>query len=72
MKKSPLYLDIFFKDNLFQINLDEANINLGGIFINNKLSLLGIKRESLISQWNDRNEEFLKIGSSIIFYNLTR
>ena len=71
-EEKSLYLDIFFKDNLFQINLDEANIDLGGIFINNKLALLGIKKESLINQWNDRNEEFFKIGSSIIFYNLTR
>jgi len=71
-KEKSLYLDIFFKENLFQINLDEANIDLGGIFINNKLALLGIKKESLITQWNDRNEEFFKIGSSIIFYNLIR
>ena len=71
-EEKSLYLDIFFKDNLFQINLDEANIDLGGIFINNKLALLGIKKESLINQWNDRNEEFFKIGSSIIFYNLIR
>jgi|TARA_B110001454_G_scaffold18127_1_gene16495 hypothetical protein len=71
-EEKSLYLDIFFKENLFQINLDEANIDLGGIFINNKLALLGIKKESLINQWNDRNEEFFKIGSSIIFYNLTR
>jgi len=71
-EEKSLYLEIFFKDNLFQINLDEANIDLGGIFINNKLALLGIKKESLINQWNDKNEEFFKIGSSIIFYNLTR
>ena len=71
-EEKSLYLDIFFKENLFQINLDEANIDLGGIFINNKLALLGIKKESLINQWNDRNEEFFKIGSSIIFYNLIR
>ena len=71
-EEKSLYLDIFFKENLFQINLDEANIDLGGIFINNKLALLGIKKESLITQWNDRNEEFFKIGSSIIFYNLIR
>ena len=71
-EEKSLYLDIFFKENLFQINLDEANIDLGGIFINNKLALLGIKKESLINQWNDENEEFFKIGSSIIFYNLTR
>jgi len=71
-EEKSLYLDIFFKDNLFQINLDQANIDLGGIFINNKLALLGIKKESLINQWNDKNEEFFKIGSSIIFYNLTR
>jgi hypothetical protein len=71
-EEKSLYLDIFFKENFFQINLDEANIDLGGIFINNKLALLGIKKESLINQWNDRNEEFFKIGSSIIFYNLTR
>ena len=71
-EEKSLYLDIFFKENLFQINLDEANIDLGGIFINNKLALLGIKKESLINQWNDRSEEFFKIGSSIIFYNLTR
>ena len=71
-EEKSLYLDIFFKDNLFQINLDEANVDLGGIFINNRLALLGIKKESLINQWNDENEEFFKIGSSIIFYNLTR
>ena len=71
-EEKSLYLDIFFKDNLFQINLDEANVDLGGIFINNRLALLGIKKESLINQWNDENEEFFKIGSSIIFYNLTK
>jgi len=26
----------------------------------------------LTNQWKERDEEFFKIGSSIIFYNLTR
>tara|TARA_B100000470_G_C19752342_1_gene374441 strand:- start:50 stop:631 length:582 start_codon:yes stop_codon:yes gene_type:complete len=71
-KKQSLPLDIFFKQNLFNINLNEVNVNLEGVFINNKLALLGIKETSLTNQWKERDEEFFKIGSSIIFYNLTR
>ena len=71
-KKKSLPLDIFFENNLFQINLDETTIDLEGIFINNKLALLGIKKNSIVSGWVNQNEEFFKIGSSIIFYNLTR
>ena len=71
-KKQSLPLDIFFKQNLFNINLNEVNVNLEGIFINNKLALLGIKKTSLTNQWKEGDEEFFKIGSSIIFYNLTR
>ena len=65
-------LDTLFFDNPFNINLDEVELDLEAIFINKKLSVLGIKKTSLINYWQEENEEFFKIGSSIIFYNLTR
>ena len=65
-------LDTLFFDNPFNINLDEVKLDLEAIFINKKLSVLGIKKTSLINYWQEENEEFFKIGSSIIFYNLTR
>ena len=65
-------LDTLFFDNPFNINLDEVELDLEAIFINKKLSVLGIKKASLINYWQEENEEFFKIGSSIIFYNLTR
>ena len=67
-----LSLDTLFSDNPFNINLDEVELDLEAIFINKKLSVLGIKKTSLINYWQEENEEFFKIGSSIIFYNLTR
>ena len=67
-----LSLDTLFFDNPFNINLDEVELDLEAIFINKKLSVLGIKKVSLINYWQEENEEFFKIGSSIIFYNLTR
>ena len=67
-----LSLDTLFSDNPFNINLDEVELDLEAIFINKKLSVLGIKKASLINYWQEENEEFFKIGSSIIFYNLTR
>ena len=71
-KKRSLLLDELFIDNPFNINLDKINLDLEGIFINKKLSVLGFKKTSLMSYWEKEDEEFLKIGSSIIFYNLTR
>jgi hypothetical protein len=47
-------------------------LELEGIFINKKLSILAIKNNSLINYWQEEDEEFFKVGSSIIFYNLTR
>ena len=67
-----LSLDTLFSDNPFNIRLDEVELDLEAIFINKKLSVLGIKKASLINYWQEENEEFFKIGSSIIFYNLTR
>ena len=67
-----LSLDTLFSDNPFNINFDEVELDLEAIFINKKLSVLGIKKASLINYWQEENEEFFKIGSSIIFYNLTR
>ena len=67
-----LSLDTLFSDNPFNINFDEVELDLEAIFINKKLSVLGIKKTSLINYWQEENEEFFKIGSSIIFYNLTR
>ena len=67
-----LSLDTLFSDNPFNINFDEVELDLEAIFINKKLSVLGIKKTSLINYWQEEHEEFLKIGSSIIFYNLTR
>ena len=67
-----LSLDELFIDNPFNINLDEISLELEGIFINKKLSILAIKNNSLINYWQEEDEEFFKVGSSIIFYNLTR
>tara|TARA_B100001250_G_scaffold316062_1_gene278397 strand:+ start:276 stop:857 length:582 start_codon:yes stop_codon:yes gene_type:complete len=71
-KTDSLSLATLFSDNPFNINLDEVELDLEAIFINKKLSVLGIKKTSLINYWQEENEEFFKIGSSIIFYNLTR
>ena len=71
-KTDSLSLATLFSDNPFNINLDEVELDLEAIFINKKLSVLGIKKASLINYWQEENEEFFKIGSSIIFYNLTR
>ena len=71
-KKQSLSLDKLFLDNPFNINLGEISLNIEGIFINNKLSILAFKNTSLINYWQEEDEEFFKIGSSIIYYNLTR
>ena len=71
-KKKSLSLDELFIDNPFNINLDQTSLELEGIFINKKLSILAIKNTSLINYWQEEDEEFFKVGSSIIFYNLTR
>ena len=67
-----LSLDELFIDNPFNINLDQTSLELEGVFINKKLSILAIKNNSLINYWQEEDEEFFKVGSSIIFYNLTR
>ena len=61
----------FFSPNIFNIDLNKIDINLEGLFINNRLALLGVKKSSLIKKWIEEDEEFLKVGSSIIFYDLT-
>ena len=71
-KKKSLSLDDLFIDNPFNINLGQTSLELEGIFINKKLSILAVKNTSLINYWQEEDEEFLKVGSSIIFYNLTR
>ena len=71
-QKKSLSLGELFIDNPFNINLDEISLELEGIFINKKLSILAIKNTSLINYWQEEDEEFFKVGSSIIFYNLTR
>ena len=71
-KKESLSLDKLFLDNPFNISLGEISLNIEGIFINNKLSILAFKNTSLINYWQEEDEEFFKIGSSIIYYNLTR
>lgn len=71
-KKKSLSLDELFIDNPFNINLGQTSLELEGIFINKKLSILAVKNTSLINYWQEEDEEFLKVGSSIIFYNLTR
>ena len=62
----------FFSPNIFRIDLDKIDINLEGLFINGRLALLGVKKTSLIKKWIEQDEEFLKVGSSIIFYDLTK
>ena len=71
-KKKSLSLDELFIDNPFNINLDQTSLELEGIFINKKLSILAVKNTSLINYWHEEEEEFFKVGSSIIFYNLTK
>ena len=71
-QKKSLSLGELFIDNPFNINLDQTSLELEGIFINKKLSILAIKNTSLINYWQEEDEEFFKVGSSIIFYNLTR
>ena len=62
----------FFSPNILNIDLTKIDINLEGLFINDRLALLGVKKSSLIKKWINQNEEFLKVGSSIIFYDLTK
>ena len=62
----------FFSPNILNIDLSKIDINLEGLFINNRLALLGVKKSSLIKKWIEQDEEFLKVGSSIIFYDLTK
>ena len=71
-QKKSLSLDELFLDNPFNINLDQISLELEGIFMNKKLSILAFKNTSLINYWQEEDEEFFKIGSSIIYYNLTR
>ena len=71
-KKKSLSLDELFIDNPFNINLDQTSLELEGVFINKKLSILAVKNTSLINYWHEEDEEFFKVGSSIIFYNLTK
>ena len=71
-QKKSLSLDELFLDNPFNINLDQISLELEGTFMNKKLSILAIKNTSLINYWQEEDEEFFKIGSSIIYYNLTR
>ena len=59
-KTKSLSLDTLFSDNPFNINLDEVELDLEAIFINKKLSVLGIKKASLINYWQEENEEFFK------------
>ena len=62
----------FFSPNILGIDLEKLDIALEGLFINNRLALLGVKKSSLIKKWIDEDEEFLKVGSSIIFYDLIK
>ena len=62
----------FFSPNILNIDLEKIDINIEGLFINNRLALLGVKKSSLIKKWIEEDEEFLKVGSSIIFYDLTK
>lgn len=62
----------FFSPNIFNIDLSKIDVNLEGLFINDRLALLGVKKASLIKKWIEQDEEFLKVGSSIIFYDLTK
>ena len=62
----------FFSPNILNIDLSKIDVNLEGLFINNRLALLGVKKSSLIKKWIEQDEEFLKVGSSIIFYDLTK
>ena len=70
--KKMLPLEQFFSPNIFKIDLAKIDINLEGLFINDRLALLGVKKSSLIKKWIEEDEEFLKVGSSIIFYDLTQ
>ena len=62
----------FFSPNILNIDLEKIDINLEGLFINDRLVLLGLKKSSLMKKWIEKDEDFLKVGSSIIFYNLTK
>ena len=62
----------FFSPNILNIDLSKIDVNLEGLFINDRLALLGVKKASLIKKWIEQDEEFLKVGSSIIFYDLTK
>jgi hypothetical protein len=71
-QKKSLSLEELFMDNPFNINFDQTSLELEGILINKELSILAIKNASLINYWKEEDEEFFKVGSNIIFYNLTR
>ncbi len=71
-EKEDIEVDNIFNNMIFDLAFEDNPFESNAIFINEKIALLGIKDFSLLSAWNNENEEFLRLGSNIIFYYLTR
>ena len=64
--------NLVFNNLIFDLTFDETPFIAEGIFINDKIVLLGIKKFSLLNAWLEKDEKFLQLGANIIFYYLTR
>lgn len=64
--------NLVFNNLIFDLTFDETPFMAEGIFINDKIVLLGIKKFSLLNAWLEKDEKFLQLGANIIFYYLTR
>ena len=64
--------NLVFNNLIFDLTFDETPFMAEGIFINDKIVLLGIKKFSLLNTWLEKDEKFLQLGANIIFYYLTR
>jgi len=64
--------NLVFNNLIFDVTFDETPFMAEGIFINDKIVLLGIKKFSLLNTWLEKDEKFLQLGANIIFYYLTR
>ena len=64
--------DLVFNNLVFDLIFDESPFISESIIINDKIVLLGIKKFSLLNAWLEKDEQFLQLGTNIIFYYLTR
>ena len=71
-EKENIQVHNIFDNMVFDLSFEEIPFQSDAIFINNKIVLLSIKNFSLLDDWENNNEEFLRLGVNIVFYYLTR